>query len=216
MNSDIAVWEQAMAGPPGFCLTFVQDRTPREVLGAYTPRSTDASLLTLAEARQALRPPYTVSLLRAGQVGSWSFCFEDDLPEGFKPRVLQRLSTGTNVIQVIRGGDGLNTVQRLRCGRQIEFFEPVYRPTLRGDGPHILFGEARDAASRHPERLPLYVTLAVIGQRIGGVVDLALLEGPLLTAFLADSDRESSRPQLSAPLSPKARGLGRLLGPMQT
>lgn len=214
MSTPHGAWEWAGDFIPGFCITFTRDRTPEAVLAAYGADVRQASVLTMEDADDAF--PFSVggTLLRAGMLGTWAFCYEGREPEGFKEGVHNRLSAGTETLVLFMGGDGLVTFTYLREQREIESFEPGEPRTVRGDGRHRFLHavqEVLDAATA--PMASSHAALQVIGQHIGAGLDWATLEGPLLTAFLADAHREAL--PTGTPLPPELRdALGPGLGPL--
>lgn len=217
MSTHRGVWEWAEDPRiPGFCITFTRDRTPEAVLAAYGADVSQASVLIMEDTADAFPLSVGGTLLRAGMLGTWTFCYENLEPEGFKEGVRSRLSAGTETLELFAGGNGLVTFTYLRDQRKIEFFEPGSPHTVRGDGPHRFshpVQEVLDAATAPVT--PAHAALQVIGQYIGAGLDGATLEGPLLTAFLADTDREMLPPTPGHPLPAELRAsLGPGLGPL--
>ncbi|MCX4787822.1 MULTISPECIES: DUF6461 domain-containing protein [unclassified Streptomyces] len=86
------------------------------------------------------------SVLRAGALGDWSFCFEDCGVMGMMPGPLSALSYGTETFSVLLGGDGMNGFAHWRDGQRTERFEPgftiasAHEASHRGfvhDGPEL-------------------------------------------------------------------------------
>ncbi|MCP9213386.1 DUF6461 domain-containing protein [Streptomyces sp. NEAU-Y11] len=199
---------------PTFCITFTRGATPQDVIAAYGADPTQATVLTPAQAIEAFPAGTAGTVLRVGALGRWSFCYENREPEGFKPAVLHRLSHATETIQVFKGGDGMNGIERLQAGHTTERFEPGMA-TAHGDGPHLLFDQAQRLTAAQPPHTPaLHTALRAVGQYIGADLHTATLNGPLLTAFVADGHR-SPRTPVSAPGQRPARSLGRNLGPVE-
>lgn len=149
----------------------------------------------------------------------WMFCYESLEPEGIKPSVMARLSqgTGTETVRVFKGADGLRTLEHYRDGRRADSVELSAALTVRGDGPHLFSLALRQRLEEHPEfagRGPsvLLVGLDTVGRYVGGVIDQQTLQGPLLTAFLPDADREPLRPRPGPVRSRAAASPGRLPG----
>lgn len=217
MGTHRGAWEWAEDPRiPGFCITFTRDRTPEAVLAAYGADVRQASVLIMEDTADAFALSVGGTLLRAGMLGRWAFCYENLEPEGFKEGVQNRLSAETETLELFQGGGGLVTFTHLCDQRKIECFEPGNPRTLRGDGPHRFshaVQEVLDAATA--PLTPSHAGLQVIGRYIGASLDRATLEGPLLTAFLADTDREVLPPMPGRPLPAELRAcLGRGLGPL--
>ncbi|MGW9175864.1 DUF6461 domain-containing protein [Streptomyces decoyicus] len=200
---------------PFFCITFSRDKTPAEVITAYGADAQQAALLTHDQSCEIYPDSVGGTLLRAGALNNWAFCFEERDPEGFKPGVLRRLSRDHETIQVVCGGDGMNTVERIQAGRLTERFEPGVSISPEGTGPYSLHQEVRRFIAAQPRDVSgLQAALCVVGRRIGAVLDATTLSGPLLTAFIDDAHRE---PHTANPVSSEHTqgSVGRLLGPVQ-
>lgn len=166
---------------PGYCVTFLRDREP-----ATIPALLDAdepSTMTLAEAEQAYPITKPGSLLRCGRVGAWAFCFEDRVPIANRPLAIARLSQGTTLVQVTRGGDGMNIVQHLVDGRKIEYFEPSQAATPRGEGPFVLAPAVAQIRASNATTSGLVAALTAVGNHVGAAIDRHILDGPLHTAL---------------------------------
>nr|WSZ18857.1 DUF6461 domain-containing protein [Streptomyces canus] len=214
-------WQWAVESRcPTFCLTFTRGTTPEAVLRAYRVDPDLAALRTQAESGGLLPRGGGGSLLRVGTAAAdWMFCYESLEPEGIKPSVMARLSqgTGTETVRVFKGADGLRTLEHYRDGRRADSVELSAALTVRGDGPHLFSLALRQRLEEHPEfagRGPsvLLVGLDTVGRYVGGVIDQQTLQGPLLTAFLPDADREPLRPRPGPVRSRAAASPGRLPG----
>lgn len=206
---------------PTFCLTFTRGTTPEAVLRAYGMDPDLAAPRTRAESGGLLPRGGGGSLLRVGRVAAdCVFCYESLEPEGIKPTVMARLSQDTETVRVFKGADGLRTLEHWRDGRRTESVELSAALTVRGDGPHLFSPALRRTLDEHPEfadRGPsvLLVGLDTVGRYVGGVLEQQVLDGPLLTAFLPDADRDPLRPGTGparADATARPRRPGRLLG----
>ncbi|MFJ5842290.1 DUF6461 domain-containing protein [Streptomyces shenzhenensis] len=99
--------------------------TPEEVLARYGADAHTARPLTRQQAAQLADGGLSEgSVLRAGQLGDWSFCFEDYGVMVRMPGPLSALSCGTETLSVLRGGDGMSGFAYWQDGRCAERFEP--------------------------------------------------------------------------------------------
>ncbi|WP_432941573.1 DUF6461 domain-containing protein [Marinactinospora thermotolerans] len=195
-----------------WCVTFTRGVTPAEVLRGYGADPGTAQMLSFEEA-QGLYPPGDGSVLRAGALDGWAFCYEDIGVMGAMPGPLSVLSWGTETLSVLRGGDGMNGFSWWYDGQQVESFEPGFVHT-RPRSPSTFWDavQARiDAAGDH--HVGLRPTLEVVAGYIGAVLDTATLRGRLLTVRLDEADRapDPERNVRSVSGGPSAR-LGRFLG----
>ncbi|WP_305788707.1 DUF6461 domain-containing protein [Symbioplanes lichenis] len=195
---------------PGFCLTFVRDRDPATVaerLGGGAP-----VVMTVEQTGDVYPPHQRGSLLRLGTVPGWTYCYEDRAPVAFLPTLLHRLSAGTEVIQVVKGGDGMNIARRLSDGRLLEQFEPGRTATAAG--PDLLLPRVERLLSDQPGTSPLLATLTAVSELIGAAVDRETLDGPLLTAFSTFTEpAAAATPRPSAARHQLGRRLGTVTPP---
>jgi hypothetical protein len=200
-------------GELGFCITFSRSRAPREILSSYRADARRAQLLTRPEALSLYVPGMGGTLLRAGTLGTWGFCFEELGIEGSKPGVLRRLSSGTETISLCYTADGTSIVKHLNDGRLIEKFEPGSPHTAWAEGPLRLARHTQELINEMAGRVNRKeAALHVTGQYVGHYLDRSTLEGKLLTAFLLDADCEPL--QITARHHAKER-LGRRLAALQ-
>ncbi|MDY7084463.1 MAG: DUF6461 domain-containing protein [Actinomycetota bacterium] len=188
---------------PGFCLTFVRERDPATVadlLGGEVPQT-----MTREDTTHAYPLALPGSVLRLGAAGSWTYCYEDRAPTASRSPLCERLSVGTEVVQVLKSGDGMNIVRRLHDGATLEQFEPGPAAAPRGDHPAVLLELVNRVLTEHPAISRLAAALHAAGDHVGAVVTRDDLDGPLPTSY-------STHPPASAP--PPAStpvGLGRRL-----
>jgi hypothetical protein len=203
MDSDWAWATQSRY--PGFCLSFVRDRDPAtvaELLGGG-PLET----MTVEEAVRVFPPSRRGALLRCGTVPGWAYCYEDYEPVGFQRSLLQRLSAGTEVVQILKSGDGMTIARRMVDGRQTEQFEPRRGAASRGDGPAVLLPRVERTLSNQPGTSGLLAALHAVGEHVGTVISRQELDGPLPTTFSTFVEPD---PAPRPPIRPQ--GLGRTLG----
>jgi SMI1 / KNR4 family (SUKH-1)/Family of unknown function (DUF6461) len=180
-----------------FCLTFVEDIEPAELLrrfgvgGPDVPVRRETALLTADEARAAEHSWTTghLPVVRAGQAGRWSFAVEERHQEGIKPPVLPRLSAATRAAALYTGGPELvvmrdGVVLATFCG---------YDPERRGgqdpamlDGPLVREGirpwDRYRSLQEHVSGL-----LAILRSELSIEFDPGILTGPLQGGlFLAE------------------------------
>ncbi|GAB2744529.1 hypothetical protein GCM10027072_45590 [Streptomyces bullii] len=78
MSTHRGVWEWAEdPRVPGFCITFTRDRPPETVLAAYGADTRRASVLIMQETADAFPIRAGGTLLRAGMLARWGFCYEE-------------------------------------------------------------------------------------------------------------------------------------------
>lgn len=187
---------------PGFCLTFVRDQDPAIVAGLLG--GGPLAILTAEEADRVFPPSVPGSLLRCGTVPGWAYCYEDRAPVGFQPPLYQRLSVGSDVVQIVKGGDGMNIARRVVDGQQTEEFEPRNRPAYRNNGPAVLLARADRVLRDHPEAGGLLAALHAVSEHVGAIAPRDVLDGPLLTTFSTYSATDAT-----TPITQLSHGLGR-------
>jgi hypothetical protein len=211
MSIDLGIWGwTGDIGHLGYTVTFSLGLAPEDVLTQYGADASQARPLTQAEAwadawAQEMRDPGGTQL-RAGTLGRRGFCFEVAGAEGMKTRTLSRLSAETETIAFYTNA-GTSSFLYLKDSQGIEGFEPGRPETLRGDAPHKFW----DATQRIVERpghatpdQPAHATLQVIAKYIRGLLDRSLLEGTLLTGYLAEADRAPLDGPVEAPVETPA------------
>ncbi|MFF8696768.1 DUF6461 domain-containing protein [Streptomyces sp. NPDC015144] len=194
-----------------WCVTFTRCITPHDVLARYGADSRTAQILTRQQAVQLSGAEGSV--LRAGALNNWSFCFEEYGVMGAMSGPLSALSQGTETFSVLRGGDGMNGFACWRDGQCTERFEPGYTYT-RPPAPHPWWNAVQEqldaAGTEHSGLVPV---LKAVAHHTEAALDTDTLNGPLLSLFLDDNSRTSDPPPQPHPglLQPP----GRLLGPAQ-
>jgi hypothetical protein len=202
VSADPGIWGWTSdLGRLGFTVTFTLGRDPDDVLRRYGADLGRTEHLDRQQAWAKFPPNYGGAQLRAGMLGGWGFCFEEAGVEGMKTRTLAGLSADTETLSISAAGDR-STFIYLKDAEGIEAFEPGLPYTLRGDEPHKFWAETQKILDRPglaTPMLPAHATLQAIAKYIRALLDRATLEGPLLTAFLADADRAPSNVQVSEP-----------------
>ncbi|MGY0066898.1 DUF6461 domain-containing protein [Streptomyces sp. QTS137] len=190
-----------------WCVTITHGITPLEVLARYGADAGTARLLTRQQAAQLTDGDLPVgSVLQAGQLGDWSFCFEDYGVMGQMPGPLSALSRGTETFSVLRGGDGMNGFAYWRDGQCAERFEPG-APSTKPHPPHLWWDAVQERLDASREEYPgLVPVLEATAHYTGAILDTDTLDGPLLTLRLKDSDQTPDPPdpqtRLQAPRPP--------------
>lgn len=165
------------------CFNLTRDRAPDEVLRCYGADPSRARRMTRRETAEVLGLPEGDTVLRVGRAGAWTFCFENWMPVGFDPRLLEQLSAGTDTIHFFLNPKGGRFVRHLRDGQGVEFFELGTGPAPQGRAP---LGLHRAVTERMVERsADRYGALWEVLSGLTGVpLDDALVNGPLLTVLL--------------------------------
>ncbi|MFF5256863.1 DUF6461 domain-containing protein [Streptomyces leeuwenhoekii] len=194
-----------------WCVTFTRGITPEDVLDRYGADARTAQLLTRQQAAHLINSSLLEgSVLRAGALGDWSFCFEDYGVMGMMPGPLSVLSHGTETFSVMLGGDGMNSFAHWRDGQCTERFEPGFTHT-KPNPPHPWWDAVQERLDVSRKECPgLVPVLGAVAHRTGAVLDADTLNGPLLTLWLEDSSRVPDPPPLPRPGAPKPPG--RMLG----
>ncbi|MGJ5893391.1 hypothetical protein DF268_29130 [Streptomyces sp. V2] len=105
------------------CVTFTRGLSPEEVFARYGADPGRARLLDWDTASDLLTGEDGVSLLRAGTLGGWTFCVEEDGVTGSLAEPLTELSRGTETYSILTT-DGIDVFQHWRDGVCVENFEP--------------------------------------------------------------------------------------------
>jgi len=149
------------------CVTFTRGLSPEEVFSRYGADPSKARMLD-ADQASALPTGYfangAVSLLRAGQLGDWTFCVEEDGAVGSWPEPLAALSRGTETYSMLTT-EGLDVYQHWRDGECVENFEPG---------------------------TPMVTVVTRTLDRLGITLDDATLAGPWPSLTLAEDDAPSA------------------------
>ncbi|MFE7707280.1 DUF6461 domain-containing protein [Streptomyces sp. NPDC057486] len=205
----------------------VRDRSLVDLLRFYDADPAGARTVMRKESDAAFGLPDEGTVLRVGRAGAWSFCFENWLPVGFDPGLLERLSAGTDTIHYFRNPKGGRFVNHLRDGRDLERFELGMPPAPSEEAPLGLHRAIEQRAGEmekgldYPEHRALW---EVLSELVGVRLDNALVNGPLLTVLRPSGplryDTQGPAAHGNGPVSsppvggPSRRGLGRSLGPL--
>ncbi|MFJ7416343.1 DUF6461 domain-containing protein [Streptomyces sp. NPDC098077] len=173
-----------------WCLTLTRNITPDEALDRYGAERRSAQLLTR---RQATQLDYTThaigSVLRAGALAGWSFCFEDNGVMGRMPGPLSALSQDTETFSILRGADGMNGFAYWRDGQCAERFEPGFAHTA-PPPPHPWWDAVQQRLGLSDGGTPVLIpVLEAVAHHTGAAFDTDTLDGPLLTVLLEEHRR---------------------------
>jgi len=191
MSTDPGMWGWTSdIGHIGFTVTFTLGRDPQEVLSLYGTGDREAQVLTREEAWMQFPPNQGGAQLRAGTLGRWGFCFEEASIEGMKSGPLSRLSAETETIALF-AVPGRSDFTYLKDGLRVESFDPGNAGSVQGDQPYTFWTGTQKIMSwaRSEPTPPIHAVLQTIAKYIREPLDRNTLEGPLLTAFLPDSER---------------------------
>ncbi|MET8507479.1 DUF6461 domain-containing protein [Streptomyces sp. NPDC004787] len=174
------------------CVTFTRGLGPDEVFSRYgadparsRPLDADAAsgLSTGGSSAGA------VSLLRAGRLGEWTFCVEDDGVIGSWPEPLAALSRGTETYSVL-STEGLAVFQHWRDGTCLENVEPgLDHPRPGPPGPW--WDRIREALAGRPDR-GMAPVVALVLDELGLTLDDAALSASWPAVTLAEDDAPST------------------------
>ncbi|MGW0825545.1 DUF6461 domain-containing protein [Streptomyces sp. NPDC002845] len=194
MEEEVRV-NESLCGPwawvdhaDSWCVTFTRGITPEEILVRYGAAPGHARLLDREQARdiadesRARKAEGTV--LRAGSLGDWSFCFEEWGVDGTLTEVLSALSRGTETFSVLLGGDGMNVFAHWQDGKCGELFEPG-EPDAEPSPPHPWWDavQARweTSGADYPGLAPV---IAAVAAYMGAALQDSMLDGSLLSVLM--------------------------------
>ncbi|MFV2104759.1 DUF6461 domain-containing protein [Micromonospora sp. LOL_024] len=107
-----------------WCVTFTRAITAPDALARYGADPQVARLLDRDQANSLYAATTQEgSVLRAGSLGMWSFCFEEHGITGAMSGTCTALSEGTETLSLLHGADGMNSFAHWRDGRRVERFE---------------------------------------------------------------------------------------------
>jgi hypothetical protein len=169
-----------------WCVTFTQGLTPEDVLARYGADPHAARLLDHHHASSMYgEDPQEKAVLRAGSLGTWSFCLEEESVTGVMSVTCSALSEGTETLSILRGGDGMNTFAHWRDKQCVERFEPGM-PYTKPQPPHPWWDLLHDRLDAFPpQRSRLVPALEIVAAYVGAPLDSRTVDGPLLTAHLS-------------------------------
>lgn len=171
------------------CVTFTRGLSPDAVFTRYGAAPHRARLLDGEAASDLVPgdPDGTVSLLRAGRIGDWAFCVEEDGGIGSWQEPLAALSRGTETYSVLTT-DGIDVFQHWRDGECVENFEPGMAHT-RPERPGPWWDRAEAALAAHKgEDAGMAPIVAAVLDHLGITLDDAALAGPWPSLTLAEDD----------------------------
>ncbi|MBO3737449.1 hypothetical protein J5X75_07935 [Actinoplanes sp. NEAU-H7] len=129
----------------------------------------------------------TVSLLRAGRIGEWVFCVEEDGSIGLAEESLAELSRGTETYSVATT-EGIDVFQYWRDGECVEYFEPGMRHS-RSEPFGPWWDRVEEVLAAHEgEGAGMAPVVALVLEHLGITLDDAALAGPWPSLTLAEDD----------------------------
>ncbi|MGW7262324.1 DUF6461 domain-containing protein [Streptomyces sp. NPDC054842] len=185
----------------GMCVTFTRGLSPEEVFTRYGANADQARILDWDAASDLVSEDEEVSLLRAGRLGEWTFCVEENGVIGFKDEPLAQLSRDTETYSVATT-DGIDVFQYWRDGECVENFEPGMEYT-RPERTAPWWDRVEAALAAHEgEDAGMAPVVALVLDHLGITLDDAALAEPWPSLTLAEDDA------LSAPLGDTYAGEG--------
>lgn len=176
------------------CVTFTRGLGPEEVFARYGADPEQARPLDADEASDLLSGDAddgAVSLLRAGRLGDWAFCVEEDGVVGSWSEALTELSRGTETYSVLTA-DGLDVFQYWSDGVCVENFEPGMEHT-RPERTDSWWDRVEAALAAHEgEDTGMAPVVALLLDHLGIALDDAALAGPWPSLTLAEDDAPSA------------------------
>lgn len=182
------------------CVTFTRGLSPEAVFTRYGADPDRARVLG-RDAASDLHPGDSgdgaVSLLRAGRLGAWAFCVEEDGGIGSWNETLSRLSRGTETYGVLTT-DGLDVFQYWRDGVCVENFEPGMGHT-RPERGALWWDRVERALAAHQGDgggggFGMAPVVALVLDHLGIALDDAALAGPWPSLTLSENDVTSALP----------------------
>ncbi|MFF5157563.1 DUF6461 domain-containing protein [Streptomyces sp. NPDC000348] len=173
------------------CVTFTRGLDPAEVFTRYGADPARSRLLDADAASDLPTGRFaagTVSLLRAGRLGDWTFCVEEDGVIGSWPELLAALSRGTETYSVL-STEGLAVFQYWRDGQCLENFEPGPEPP-RSEYSGPWWERTRKALAEH-EGSGIAPVVALVLDHLGLPLDDTTLAAPWPTLTVAEDDAPS-------------------------
>jgi hypothetical protein len=172
------------------CATFTRALGPEEVFARYGADPNQARLLdwdTASDLVSGESGDGTVSLLRAGRIGEWAFCVEEDGGIGSGEESLAELSRGTETYSVA-STEGIDVFQYWRDGECVEYFEPGMQHS-RSEPFGPWWDRVEEALAAHEgEGAGVAPVVALVLEHLGITLDDAALAGPWPSLTLAEDD----------------------------
>lgn len=167
------------------CVTFTRGLSPEEVLTRYGADPARARLLDWDAASDLAPGDEGVSLLRAGRLGEWTFCVEEDGGIGSLDGPLAALSRRTETYSIATT-DGMDVFQYWRDGECVENFEPGMDHT-RPEQATSWWDRVEAALAAHDgEDAGMAPVVALVLDHLGITLDDATLAGPWLSLTLSE------------------------------
>ncbi|MFC8838211.1 DUF6461 domain-containing protein [Streptomyces griseoincarnatus] len=178
------------------CVTFTRGLGPDEVFARCGADPERARLLDRDVASEMLPDDADggpVSLLRAGRLGEWAFCVEEDGAIGFGEETLAELSRGTETYGVATT-EGIDVFQYWRDGECVEYFEPGMEHSR--SAPHgPWWDRVEEALGEHEgEGAGMAPVVALVLGHLGITLDDAVLAGAWPSLTLAEDDAPTAGP----------------------
>lgn len=170
------------------CVTFTRGLEPDEVFARYGADPGRARLLgedAASDLAAEASDDGPVSLLRAGRIGAWAFCVEEDGILGFGGETLAELSRGTETYGVATT-EGIDVFQYWRDGECVEYFEPGMEDSR--SEPHGPWWNRVEEALAQGEGRGMEPVVALVLGHLGITLDDGVLAGPWPSLTLAEDE----------------------------
>jgi len=172
------------------CATFTRGLGPEEVFARYGADPERARMLSwdaASDLSSGESGDGMVSLLRAGRIGEWAFCVEEEGGIGFEEESLAELSRGTETYSVATT-EGIDVFQYWRDGECVEYFEPGMEHS-RSDPFGPWWDRVEEALAAHEgEGAGMAPVVALVLEHLGITLDDAALAGSWPSLTLAGDD----------------------------
>ncbi|MGW0939388.1 DUF6461 domain-containing protein [Streptomyces sp. NPDC002666] len=190
-DADSLAWARAW-----MCASFTRALGPEEVFARHGADPDQARLLDWDAASDLVSggsDDGMVSLLRAGRIGEWAFCVEEDGVIGVAPELLAELSRGTETYSVATT-EGLDVFQYWRDGECVEYFEPGMEHS-RSEPFGPWWDRVEEALATHDgEGAGMAPVVALVLEHLGITLDDAELAGQWPSLTLAEDDVPAASP----------------------
>ncbi|MGA5415560.1 DUF6461 domain-containing protein [Streptomyces pseudogriseolus] len=138
----------------------------------------------------------SVSLLRAGRIGEWAFCVEEEGTLGFGQETLAELSRGSETYGVATT-EGIDVFQYWRDGECVEYFEPGTRHS-RSEPHGPWWDRVEEVLTAHEgEGAGMAPVVALVLDHLGITLDDEVLAGPWPSLTLAEDETPTAGPGVS-------------------